>query len=50
MVFWNSSASATWNLGEMKNFRYFCFVIKNSRRSGSAINEIDAFGYDNAAE
>lgn len=50
MVFWNGSASATWNLGEMKNFRYFCFVIKNSRRSGSAINEIDAFGYDAAAE
>lgn len=50
MVFWNGSASATWNFGEMKNFRYFCFVIKNSRRNGSAINEIDAFGYDNAAE
>ena len=50
MVFWNGSASATWNLGEMKNCRYFCFVIKNTRRNGSSINEIDAFGYDNAAE
>lgn len=50
MVFWNGSASATWNLGEMKNCRYFCFVIKNTRRNGSSINEIDAFGYDNSAE
>ncbi len=50
MVFWNGSAYATWNLGQMYNIRYFCFVIKNSRRNGSSINEIDAFGYDNSAE
>lgn len=50
MIFWNGTAYGTWNLGQMLNVRYFCFVIKNSRRNGSSINEIDAFGYDNSAE
>lgn len=45
-VFWNGTASWSCSFGRYISTRYIALVIFNSRRNGSAIQEVELYGYE----